>query len=161
MIDNDGSSRGTIKSMQNENVAKTSGESKNFEGHMIAKSEIVKKQWKYVAFLTATNRRVRQTIGNVMRAQRCKIEEIGLKQELLKFVGNMWFSWQAGAETVENVTFGEQSRQRKRGEDQRADSGSCQFFRAFISKNEATGNIPAERSQGPDNLSNNNIYKRI
>ena len=66
--------------MQNENVAKTSGESKNFESRMVAKSEIVKKRWKYVAFLTATNERVRQTIGNVMRAQRCKIEEIGLKK---------------------------------------------------------------------------------
>ena len=43
MIDGDGSSRGTIKSMQNENVVKTSGENKNFEGHMITKSEIVKK----------------------------------------------------------------------------------------------------------------------
>ena len=78
MIDGGGSSRGTIKSMQNENVVKTSGEKKNFEGHMITKSEIVKKRWKYVAFLTATKRRVRQTIGNVMRAQRCKTEEIGL-----------------------------------------------------------------------------------
>ena len=67
-----------MKSMQNEKVAKTSGESKNFEGRMVAKSEIIKKQWKYIAFLTATNRRVRQTIGNVMRAQRCKTEEIGL-----------------------------------------------------------------------------------
>ncbi len=92
MIDGDGSSRRTMKSMQNENVAKTSGESKNFEGRMIAKSEIVKKRLKYVAFLTATNRRVRQTIGNVRRAQRCKIKEISLKQEWLKFVGNMWFS---------------------------------------------------------------------
>ena len=82
MIDGDGSSRGTIKSMQNENVAKTSGESKNFEGRMIAQSEIVQNRWKYVAFLTATKRRVRQTIGNVMRAQRCKNEEISLKQEL-------------------------------------------------------------------------------
>ena len=67
-----------MKSMQNENVAQTSGESKNFEGRMITQSEIVKKQWKYIVFLTATNRRVRQTIGNVMRAQRCKIQEIGL-----------------------------------------------------------------------------------
>ena len=76
-----------MKSMQNENVAKTSGESKNFEGRMLAKSGIVKKnQLKYIAFLTATNRRVRQTIGNVMRAQRCKTKEIGPKQELLKFV---------------------------------------------------------------------------
>ena len=73
----------------------------------------------------------------------------------------MWFSWQAGAETVENVTFGEQSRQRKRGGDQRTGSVATQFFRAFIGKNEATGIIPAERSQGPDNLSNNNIYKSI
>ena len=78
MIDDDGSSQGSIKSRQNENVAKTIGESKNFEGHMIAKNEIVKNQLKYIAFLTATNRRVRQTIGNVMRAQRCKTEEIGL-----------------------------------------------------------------------------------
>ena len=43
MIDGDGSSRRTMKSMQNENVAKTSGESKNFEGRMIAKSGTVKK----------------------------------------------------------------------------------------------------------------------
>ena len=67
-----------MKSMQNEKVAKTSGESKNFEGRMVAKSEIIKKQWKYVSFLTTPNRRVRQTIGNVMRAQRSKIKEIGL-----------------------------------------------------------------------------------
>ena len=55
-----------MKSMQNENVAKTSGESKNFEGRMVTKREMFKKQWKYIAFLTATNRRVRQTIGNVL-----------------------------------------------------------------------------------------------
>ena len=78
MIDGDGSSLGTMKSMQNEKVAKTSGESNNFEGRMVAKSEIIKKQAKYLAFLTATNRRVRQTIGNAMRAQQCKTEEIGL-----------------------------------------------------------------------------------
>ena len=75
-----------MKSMQNEKVAKTSGESKNFEGCMVAKSEINKKQWKYITCLTATNRRVGQTIGNVMRAQWCKTKEIGHKQELLKFV---------------------------------------------------------------------------
>ena len=67
-----------MKSMQNENVAKTNGESKNFEGRMVAKSKIIKQQLKYIAFSAATNRRVRQTIGNVMRAQRCKSEEIGL-----------------------------------------------------------------------------------
>ena len=64
--------------MQNGKVAKTSGENKNFEDRMIAKCEIVKKRLKYIPFLTATNRRVRQTIGKVMRAQRCKSEEIGL-----------------------------------------------------------------------------------
>ena len=42
MIDGDGSSRWTMKSMQNEKVAKTNGESKNFEGHMFAKNEIIK-----------------------------------------------------------------------------------------------------------------------
>ena len=78
MIDGDGTLRWIMKSMQNQKVAKTSGESKNFEGHIVAKSKIIKNQWKYVAFLTATNRRVRQTIGNVMRAQRRKTEEIGL-----------------------------------------------------------------------------------
>ena len=78
MIDGDGSSRRTMKSMQNEKVAKTSGESKNFQSRMIAKSEIIKKRLKYIAFWAATNRRVRQTIGNVVRAQRCKSEEIGL-----------------------------------------------------------------------------------
>ena len=104
-----------MESMQNENDAKTSGESKNFEGRMIAKSEIVKKQLKYIACLTATNRRVRQAIRNVMRAQRCKIEEICLNKELLKFVGQMYLFWQAGAKTVENVTFGEQSQRRKKG----------------------------------------------
>ena len=92
MIDADGSSRWTMKSMQNEKVAKTSGESKNFEGRMVAKSEILKKHLEYITLLTATNRRVRQTIGNVMRAQRCKIEQISLKQEsfeICDFPGRM------------------------------------------------------------------------
>ena len=65
--------------MQNEKVPETSGRSKNFECHVIAKSEIVKNHWKYVLFLTAQNRHVRQTIGILQRAQRSKIEEIGLK----------------------------------------------------------------------------------
>ena len=73
----------------------------------------------------------------------------------------MWFPWQAGAETVENVRFGEQSRQRKRGEDQRARSASYQILRAFISKNKATCIIPAARNKGAVNLSNYRIYKRI
>ena len=120
--------------MQNQKVAKTSGESKNFEARMVAKSKIIKNQLKYVVFLTATNRRVRKTIGNVMRAQRCKNEEIGPKQELLKFVWNMTYFWQAGAETMENVTFGEQPRQWQRGGEQRGGSVASWVFRAFICK---------------------------
>ena len=65
--------------MQNEKVPETSGRSKNFEGHKIAESEIVKIRWKYVSFLTTQNRHVRQTIEIVQRAQRSKIKEICLK----------------------------------------------------------------------------------
>ena len=43
MIDGDGAWRRTKNSMQNEKVAKTNGETKNFEGRMFAKSEILKK----------------------------------------------------------------------------------------------------------------------
>ena len=68
-----------MKSMQNEKVPETNGGSNNFESHMIAKSEIVKIRLKYASFLTTQNRHVRQTTGNVMRAQRSEIEEIGLK----------------------------------------------------------------------------------
>ena len=68
-----------MKSIQNGKVSETNGGSMNFEGHMIAKSEIVKIHWKYVTFLTCQNRHVRQTTGNVMRAQRSTIEEIIIK----------------------------------------------------------------------------------
>ena len=68
-----------MKSMQNGKVSETIGRRKNVEGHMIAKSEIVKMHWKYVSFLTIQNRHVRQTIGILQRAQRSKIQEIGLK----------------------------------------------------------------------------------
>ena len=64
---------------QNENVSKTSGESIIFEGHIAAKSGIVKIHLEFVAFLTPQNRHVRATTGIVERAERCKIEEIGLK----------------------------------------------------------------------------------
>ena len=67
------------KLKQNENVSKTIGESKNFEGHIATKRGIVKIRWKFVSFLTPQNRHVRATTGNVQRAERCKIEEIGLK----------------------------------------------------------------------------------
>ena len=56
------------------------------------------------------NRDVRKTMEFIAREQRCKIKEIGLKQESLKFIGNMKHSWRASAESLENVTFGEQAR---------------------------------------------------
>ena len=67
------------KIKQNKNVSKTIGESKIFEGHTSAKTEIVKIHLEFVAFLTPQNRHVRATTGNVERAERCKIEEIRLK----------------------------------------------------------------------------------
>ena len=79
-----------MKSMQNEKVPATNGRSKNFEGHMISKSKIVKNDWKYVTFLTTQNRHVRQTVGIVQRAQRSKIEEI-----LLEFI-NRYVAFLAG-----------------------------------------------------------------
>ena len=62
-----------------ENVSKTIGENKVFEGHISWKSEIGEIRLKYVSFLNAPNRHVRQTIEIMQRAQRYKIEEIGLK----------------------------------------------------------------------------------
>ena len=63
---------------QNENVSKTIGGSKNFEYRIRAKSEIVKKSLGDVTFLTTPNRHVRESICFMQRAERCKIEEIGL-----------------------------------------------------------------------------------
>ena len=63
----------------NEKVARTSGGSKIFEGHIAAKSGIVKIHLEFVALLTPQNRHVRATTGIVQRAERCKIEEISLK----------------------------------------------------------------------------------
>ena len=67
------------KLKQNRNVSKTIGESNIFEGHTSAKSGIVKINWEFVSFLTSQNEHVRATTGNVERAERCKIKEIGLK----------------------------------------------------------------------------------
>ena len=73
----------------------------------------------------------------------------------------MWFSWQAGAKTVENVTFGKQPQRQRKGWSTTTRSGMSWILKAFISKNEATGIIPAERRIVADNLSNNNIYIHI
>ena len=67
------------KSLQHENVPKTIGESKDFEGHIEAKHGIVEIHLEFVACLTPRNRHVRETTGFMQRAERCKIEEIRLK----------------------------------------------------------------------------------
>ena len=64
---------------QNQNVSKTIGESKNFEGDIATKRGIVKIRLKFEACLIPQNRHVRATTGIVERAERCKIEEINLK----------------------------------------------------------------------------------
>ena len=64
-------------SCQNRKVSKTNGESKNFDGRMIIKSEIVKIHWIFVSFLKAPKRLVHETVENVTPAERCKIDEIG------------------------------------------------------------------------------------
>ena len=55
------------------------------------------------------NRNGRKTVEFIARERRCKTKEIGLELEFINFIGNMKHSWQAGAETLENVTFGEQA----------------------------------------------------
>ena len=62
-----------MKSVQNENVLETNGESNNFEGPVGAKTKIVEIHWKHIAFLATQILHVRQAVGNVMRAQRCKM----------------------------------------------------------------------------------------
>jgi len=60
-------------------VPKTIGESTILDIDITAKSGFVKIHWKNVLFLDAANRPVRETIGIIDSAERCKIEEIGLK----------------------------------------------------------------------------------
>ena len=67
------------KMKQNENVYKTIGENKKFEGHIATKSGILEIRVEFIAFLTPQNRHVRATTGIVERAERRKIEEINLK----------------------------------------------------------------------------------
>ena len=55
------------------------------------------------------NRNGRKTLEFIARERRCKTKEIGLELEFINFIGNIRHSWQAGAETLENVTFGEQA----------------------------------------------------
>ena len=87
---------------------------------------------------------MRQTIGIIERAQRSKMEEIGLKSELLKSIGNMYHFWQTGAEIVENVTFGEHPATTKGRWDPTAPSGGSWNSWAFISIIVATCVIPVE-----------------
>ena len=90
-------------------MPRTNGGNNIFEGRITSKSKIVKIHWKYLSFLTPQNLHVRATTGNVNRAERCKMEEIGLMQELLNFVGNMFHFWQTGSKTIRFVSSGAQS----------------------------------------------------
>ena len=81
-------------------MPETNGESTVYESHIAAKREIRKIHWGYVSFSTTQNRHVRESIGFMQRAERCKIEEICRKQELLKIIGNMCCFWKAGADTI-------------------------------------------------------------
>ena len=64
---------------ENEKVAQRNGGSNIFEGRCTATSGIVKIHFGFEAFLTPQNQYVRATTGIVQRAERCTIEEIGLK----------------------------------------------------------------------------------
>ena len=55
------------------NMSKTIGVSTVFENDITRKRTFVKINWGYVAFLTAPNPHVCQTIGIVDAGQRCKI----------------------------------------------------------------------------------------
>ena len=68
-----------IKLMQMQKCVQNHWWDQYFEGRIACESKIVKIHWKYVSFFAPRNRHVRQTIGNVMPAQRCRIEEINLK----------------------------------------------------------------------------------
>ena len=72
------------------------------------------------------NRNGRKTLEFIAREQRCKTKEIGLELEFINFIGNMKHSWQAGAETLENVTFGEQATSPANRRSTKADSGGYQ-----------------------------------
>ena len=78
------------------------------------------------------NRDVRKTMEFIAREQRCKIKEIGLKQESLKFIGNMKHSWRASAETVENIRFGEHPAGGPDRRGTKTGSAGSWFFRTFI-----------------------------
>ena len=64
--------------MQIENVSKTNGANKIFEGRITAKSGSVKIHLKFVAFSTPQNRHVRESIGFMQRAEQCKRKEISI-----------------------------------------------------------------------------------
>ena len=76
------------------------------------------------------------------------MEEIGLKQELLKSIGKINQFWPTGAETVENVRFGEHPAATTGRWSTKARSAASWFFRAFISIIGATCVISWEKWGG-------------
>ena len=67
------------KHCYNENVFKTKAENVIYESHIAAKSEIVKIHLEYVSLSTTQNRHVRESIGFMQRAGRCKMQENRVK----------------------------------------------------------------------------------
>ena len=67
------------KYKQHENVSKTIGGSKIFEGHITRKNRIVKIRLEFVSFLAPPKRHVHGTTGIIERAERWKIKEISFK----------------------------------------------------------------------------------
>ena len=73
----------------------------------------------------------------------------------------MYHFWQAGAETVENVTFGERSLEKTVGEAQRHVLGGTRIpgrFNALLVRQMLS---LRKKWVGTVNLNNNNIYKYI
>ena len=66
--------------------------------------------------------------------------------------------WQAGAETLENVTFGELAAPPESRRSTTSSSGAYRLLRAFIITFEVMHGFPGEIEHDTDNLYNNNIY---
>ena len=96
-----------------EKVPKTIGESTILETGITAKSRIVKQHVGYTVFLVAANLHVRETMGIVQRAERCKIEEITLKYKLLNNIGNTCMSSPAGSKQEKTLCFFKNLKNRK------------------------------------------------
>ena len=103
---------------------------------------------------------MRETIGIVQRAERCKIEKIGLQHELIKNIENICISWQATSKTIRKpYVFFKNSEKPETGGQQSIGSGRVWFFNAFISLIERMLFLRGKNKAVPVNLNDNNIYQ--